>query len=64
MCSTALRTGSPLPQITPCPLTDRFFLFEIGQAGLAITRDAEDDLGLPRVVDCKLLDDENYMFCE
>ncbi len=24
MCSTALKTGEPLPQITPCPLVDRF----------------------------------------
>lgn len=64
-CSNALRTGSPLPQITPCPLTDRFFMFEIGQQGLAITRgEEEDDLGLPRIVDAKTLEDENYMFCK
>uniref|UniRef100_V5GRQ2 ER transporter 6TM N-terminal domain-containing protein n=1 Tax=Kalmanozyma brasiliensis (strain GHG001) TaxID=1365824 RepID=V5GRQ2_KALBG len=24
MCSTALKTGEPLPQVTPCPLVDRF----------------------------------------
>ncbi|PWN49312.1 hypothetical protein IE53DRAFT_369881 [Violaceomyces palustris] len=60
MCSTALRTASPLPQITPCPLVDRFLLFE---HGFAITRDDEaDDLGLPRTINLSTLSDQEYMY--
>ncbi|KAL5518361.1 hypothetical protein ACEPAH_43 [Sanghuangporus vaninii] len=30
MISTALRTGTPLPQVTPCPLLDRFVASRMG----------------------------------
>ena len=30
MISTALRTGIPLPQVTPCPLLDRFVAPKMG----------------------------------
>ncbi|KAL5495894.1 hypothetical protein ACEPAI_1358 [Sanghuangporus weigelae] len=30
MISTALRTGTPLPQVTPCPLLDRFIAPKMG----------------------------------
>ena len=46
MISTALLTGNPLPQITPCPLLDRFMLRYHGMN--VIHRDAEEDYGLPR----------------
>ena len=43
MISTALRTGNSLPQITPCPLLDRFMLYH---HGLNVIRQEEgDDVG-------------------
>ncbi|KAF8911493.1 hypothetical protein CPB84DRAFT_1671782 [Gymnopilus junonius] len=62
MMSFALRTGSPLPQITPCPLVDRFMLEYRGLN--AIHKDSEDDYGLPRTLSMDTLKDEQYlMFC-
>jgi hypothetical protein len=59
MVSYALRMGTPLPQITPGPLLDRFLQF---QHGFNITRhEADDDYGLPRVVTLKTLADEQYL---
>ncbi|KAF8268962.1 hypothetical protein EI94DRAFT_1799762 [Lactarius quietus] len=62
MISTALRTGTPLPQVTPCPLLDRFILH---QHGLNVIRnEADDDYGLPRTMSIDILEDEQYMsFC-
>jgi len=60
MVSYALRMGTPLPQITPGPLLDRFLQF---QHGFNITRhEADDDYGLPRVVTLKTLADEQYLY--
>lgn len=62
MVSYALRMGTPLPQITPGPLLDRFLQY---QHGFNIMRhEADDDYGLPRVVTLKTLADEQYLiFC-
>ncbi|KDN53019.1 hypothetical protein K437DRAFT_219732 [Tilletiaria anomala UBC 951] len=59
MCSTALQSGMPLPQITPCPLLDRFLLLK---PGFAITQDDdEDNLGLPTHVTFATVCDPAYL---
>ncbi|KAI0344331.1 hypothetical protein BDW22DRAFT_1355705 [Trametopsis cervina] len=59
MISTALRTGHPLPQITPCPLLDRYMQ---NQHGLNVIRhEADDDYGLPRTMTLDTLSNEQYM---
>jgi hypothetical protein len=59
MISTALRTGTPLPQITPCPLLDRFILYH---HGLNVMRhEDDDDYGLPRTMSMDVLENEQYM---
>jgi len=52
MISTALRTGTPLPQITPCPLLDRFILYHHGLN--VIRNEDDDDYGLPRTMSSKM----------
>ena len=59
MISTALRTGQPLPQITPCPLLDRFMLHFHGFN--VIHRESEEDYGLPRTLSLATLEDEQYL---
>lgn len=60
MISTALRTGSPLPQITPVPLLDRFLR---DHPGLNILQqEAAEEAGLPRTVTFDTLQDEQYMY--
>jgi Aromatic acid exporter family member 2 len=59
MISTALRTGAPLPQITPCPLLDRFILYHHGLN--VIRHDDDDDYGLPRTMSMDILKNEQYM---
>ncbi|KAF8642481.1 hypothetical protein AX16_009482 [Volvariella volvacea WC 439] len=62
MISASLRTGTPLPQITPCPLLDRFMLRYHGLD--VIHKDSEEDYGLPRVLTMDILMNEQYlMFC-
>ncbi|KAJ3712876.1 hypothetical protein C8R42DRAFT_727627 [Lentinula raphanica] len=62
MISTSLRTGTPLPQITPCPLVDRFMLKYHGLN--VIHKEAEEDYGLPRTLTKETLENEQYlMFC-
>ncbi|KAJ3517352.1 hypothetical protein NLJ89_g569 [Agrocybe chaxingu] len=62
MISSSLRNGSPLPQITPCPLLDRFMLQYHGLN--VIHKEAEEDYGLPRSLTMETLQDEQYMmFC-
>lgn len=62
LVSTAIRTGNPLPQITPCPLFDRFIQH---QHGLNVIRqEADDDYGLPRTMTIDTLENEQYLcFC-
>lgn len=59
MISTALRTGTPLPQITPCPLLDRFLLYHHGLK--VIRKENDDDYGLPRTLTLSTLENEQYM---
>ncbi len=59
MVSSSLRTGCPLPQITPCPLIDRFTLKYHGLN--VIHKEAEDDYGLPRTLTLETLKDEQYL---
>ncbi|PFH45992.1 hypothetical protein AMATHDRAFT_70774 [Amanita thiersii Skay4041] len=62
MISTSLRTGYPLPQITPCPLLDRFMLRYHGLE--VIHKEFQDDYGLPRTLTLDTLKNEQYlMFC-
>ncbi|KAI9437333.1 hypothetical protein H4582DRAFT_2111932 [Lactarius indigo] len=62
MISTALRTGTPLPQVTPCPLLDRFMYYHHGLN--VIRNEADDDYGLPRTMSIDVLENEQYMcFC-
>ena len=61
MLSTALRTGHPLPQISPCPLLDRFMEHHHGH-GLHVPLDEEDEeYGLPRAVTMHMLEDMQYL---
>ncbi|KAJ2933854.1 hypothetical protein H1R20_g3236, partial [Candolleomyces eurysporus] len=62
MISSSLRTGNPLPQVTPCPLLDRFMMRYHGLD--VIHQDSEEDYGLPRLLTLDTLKDEQYlMFC-
>jgi len=59
MIQFSLRTGGPLPQITPCPLLDRFMLQYHGLN--VIHKDADEDYGLPRTLTLDTLKNEQYM---
>ncbi len=59
MIATSLRTGEPLPQITPCPLLDRFMLKYHGFS--VIHKEAEEDFGLPRTLTMETLKNEQYL---
>ncbi|KAK8861286.1 hypothetical protein IAR55_002105 [Kwoniella newhampshirensis] len=60
MCSTALRAGTALPQITPSPLVARF---RMGKTkGLDLPHDPTDQHGeLPSLVTVDVLESDNYM---
>lgn len=60
MISTALRTGTPLPQITPCPLLDRFVANQ--HAFIAARGDAEPDYNIPRNLTLETLENEQYLY--
>ncbi|KAH8091403.1 hypothetical protein BXZ70DRAFT_909843 [Cristinia sonorae] len=60
LISTSLRTGQPLPQITPCPLLDRFMVHTHGLN--VIRQEADDDYGLPRTMTIDTLENEQYMY--
>ncbi|KZV73701.1 hypothetical protein PENSPDRAFT_602548 [Peniophora sp. CONT] len=62
LISTALRTGAPLPQITPCPLLERFIVH--GHGLNVIRHEQDDDYGLPRTMTIDTLENEQYsVFC-
>jgi len=62
MIASSLRTGVPLPQITPAPLIDRFMLRYHGFD--VIHKESEEDYGLPRSLTLDTLQNEQYlMFC-
>lgn len=60
MISTALKTGQPLPQITPCPLLDRYMEYSHGLN--VIRHEADDDYGLPRTMTIDTLANEQYLY--
>jgi Aromatic acid exporter family member 2 len=59
MISSALRTGYPLPQITPCPLLDRSM--SIYQGLDVIQKEAGENYGLPRTLNLETLQNEQYL---
>ncbi|OXG24105.1 hypothetical protein C361_02654 [Cryptococcus neoformans Tu259-1] len=60
MCSTTLRAGTPLPQITPSPLVARFGMGKT--KGLDLPHESSDHSGeLPSLVTVDVLESENYM---
>jgi hypothetical protein len=59
MITSSLRTGSPLPQITPCPLLDRFLLQYHGLN--VVHKEAGEDHGLPRSMTFDTLKNEQYL---
>ena len=65
MISIALRTGAPLPQITPCPLLDRFVAYNVyggnGGNGGNGGSGGMDDYGLPRSLTIETLENEQYL---
>jgi hypothetical protein len=60
MISTALRSGTPIPQITPCPLMNRFLRYN---HGLNVVQEEEDDeFELPKTITIDVLKDDQYMY--
>ena len=59
MITSALRTGYPLPQITPC-LLDRSM--SIYQGFHVIQKEEEEDYGLPRTLNLETLQNEQYLY--
>jgi len=60
LISTALRSGTPIPQITPCPLLDRFLRYNHGFN--VVQGEDDDEYGLPKTATADLLEDEQYMY--
>lgn len=58
MCATSIKTGMPLPQITPCPLVDRGYSAKMG-LDLGV-KDEEIPEGLPSHIDFNVLKSEEY----
>lgn len=59
MITSALRTGYPLPQITPCLLDRSMSIYQ----GLdVIQKEAEEDYGLPRTLNLETLQNEQYLY--
>ena len=75
MVSIALRTGAPLPQITPCPLLDRFVAQQRPELNPQYTSfhghgrsDSQsgsataDEYSLPKSLTIDILEDEQYLY--
>ena len=60
LISTALRSGTPIPQITPCPLLDRFLRYNHGFN--VVQGEGDDEYGLPKTATIDLLEDKQYMY--
>lgn len=60
MISNSLRSGQPLPQITPCPLLDRYMLRHHGLQVMLQDAD-EEDYGIPRTLTIETLKSEQYL---
>lgn len=61
MISTALRSGTPLPQVTPCPLLDRFVINQHRGLNVTMENDDESDFGLPKKLTLETLENEQYL---
>ncbi|KAF9220310.1 hypothetical protein BS17DRAFT_739428 [Gyrodon lividus] len=62
LISSSLRSGHPLPQVTPCPLLDRFMERRHGLN--VIHEESDDDFGLPKVLTMETLESLQYLtFC-
>ncbi|KAG6333420.1 hypothetical protein ID866_5670 [Astraeus odoratus] len=62
LVSSSLRNGSPLPQVSPCPLLDRFM--ERSHGFNVIHQEEEEDLGLPKNLTLDTLESLQYLtFC-
>ncbi|KIJ63943.1 hypothetical protein HYDPIDRAFT_112430 [Hydnomerulius pinastri MD-312] len=62
LISSSLRTGNPLPQVTPCPLLDRFMVRHHGLN--VIHEESADDFGLPKTLTLETLESLQYLtFC-
>lgn len=60
LISTALRSGTPIPQITPCPLLNRFLRYN---HGLNVVLEEEDEeFELPKTTTVDVLKDDQYMY--
>lgn len=61
LISTTLKTGIPLPQVTPCPLLNRFIE---RHHGFGVVQESEDELGLPKNITIETLESLQYLtFC-
>ncbi|KAF8548399.1 hypothetical protein OG21DRAFT_1449193 [Imleria badia] len=62
LISSSLRTGNPLPQVTPCPLLNRFMERRHGLN--VVHEECEEDFGLPKVLTEDTLESLQYLiFC-
>ncbi|KAF8121514.1 hypothetical protein EV363DRAFT_907034 [Boletus edulis] len=62
LISSSLRTGDPLPQVTPCPLLNRFIDHRHGLN--IVHEESEEDFGLPKLLTEETLESLQYMnFC-
>ncbi|KAF8550186.1 hypothetical protein OG21DRAFT_1469052 [Imleria badia] len=62
LISSSLRNGNPLPQVTPCPLLNRFV--ERPHGLNIVHEESEEDFGLPKVLTEETLESLQYLiFC-
>lgn len=60
LISSSLRTGNPLPQVTPCPLLNR--CMERHHGLNVIHEESEEDFGLPKVLTEETLESLQYLY--
>lgn len=60
LISSSLRTGNPLPQVTPCPLLSRFV--ERPHGLNVVHEESEEDFGLPKVLTEETLESLQYLY--
>lgn len=60
LISSSLRTGNPLPQVTPCPLLNRFM--ERPHGLNVVHEESEEDFGLPKVLTEETLESLQYSY--
>jgi hypothetical protein len=59
LISSSLRAGHPLPQVTPCPLLNRFMQRPHGLN--IVHEESEEDFGLPKVLTEETLESLQYL---